>query len=103
MSNKEDYEAKLEAINAIPNDKIQVPPMPVDIYLQESEDTYHWCNADAPQLTTVGITQEMIDDIPVRAGALRQAQSIWFKDRHSQEEAQQEWKVRSPEAFGLRD
>jgi len=103
MANKEDYEAKLDVINAIPNDQIKVPAMPVDDYLQEAEDTYHWSLDDAAQLATVGITQEMIDDIPVRAGALRQAQSIWFKDRHSQEEAQQEWKIQSPEAFDLRD
>jgi hypothetical protein len=103
MANKEDYNAKLDAINAIPNDQIQVPAMPVDIFLQEAEDTYHWSITDAAQLATVGITQEMIDDIPVRAGALREAQSIWFKDRYSQEEAQQEWKIQSPEAFDLRD
>jgi hypothetical protein len=78
MANKEDYNAKLDAINAIPNDQIQVPAMPVDIFLQEAEDTYHWSITDAAQLATVGITQEMIDDIPVRAGALREAQSIWF-------------------------
>ncbi len=54
-------------------------------------------------LSVVGITQEMIDDLPVRAGALREAQSIWFKDRYSQEEAQREWKAVSPEAYDLRD
>jgi hypothetical protein len=103
MSNKQDYEAKLDAINAIPNDQVQIPAMPVDIFLQEAEDTFHWSTTDAAKLATVGITQEMIDDIPVRAGALREAQSLWFKDRYSQEEAQQEWKIQSPEAFDLRD
>lgn len=45
----------------------------------------------------------MLGELPVRAGALREAQSLWFKDRYSPEEAEEEWKVRSPEAFEFRD
>lgn len=103
MSNKQDYEAKLDAINAIPNDQVQIPAMPIDIFLQEAENLYHWSNDDAARLATAGITQEMIDDLPLRVGALREAQSIWFKDRYAQEEAQEEWKIQSPQAFDLRD
>jgi hypothetical protein len=103
MANKEDYNAKLDAIKAIPNDEVQTPALPVDVFLQEAENLHHWSSEDAAQLTVVGITQEMIDDLPVRAGALREAQSIWFKDRYSQEEAQREWKMVSPVAFQLRD
>lgn len=103
MANKEDYQTKLDAINAIPNNQIQVPVMPIDIYLQEAEDTHQWSSNDAAELATVGITREMIDDIPVRAGALREAQSIWAKDRYAQEDAQIQWKIQSPLAFDLRN
>lgn len=103
MSNLEDYNAKLETIKAIPNNKVQLPGMPVDAALQEAENLYHWSTDDAPTLAKVGITQELINDLPVRAGALREAQSLWFKDRYSQQEAQKEWKLKSPEAFDLRD
>lgn len=103
MANNEDYNAKLDVIKAIPNDEIQTPSMPVDAYLQEAENLKHWSTQDAAKLAVVGITQEMIDDLSVRAGALREAQSLWMKDRYSMEEAQREWKLLSPEAYDLRD
>ncbi|MFB6317298.1 hypothetical protein [Saccharicrinis sp. FJH54] len=103
MANSEDYNAKLDAIKAIPNDLVQIPSLPVDVFLQETENLYHWSLRDAEKLIGVGITQDMIDDLPVRAGALRQAQSLWFKDRYSQEEAQKEWADKSPGAYELRD
>ena len=103
MSNKDDFNAKLDAIQAIPNEQIQTPALPVDVFLQEAENLHHWSLADAEKLASIGITQEMIDDLPVRAGALREAQSLWFKDRYSQEEAQKEWAKKSPQAYTLRD
>lgn len=103
MSNKEDFKAKLDAITSIPNDKIQLPVMPIDTFLQESENLYHWSLEDAPQLAKVGLVKETLDDLPVRTGALRQAESLWFNDRYSKEEAQNQWNLLSPPAFELRD
>ena len=103
MSNLEDYNSKLEAIKAIPNDAIQLPAIPVDVFLQESENLYHWSQDDVLKLNVVGITTDMINDLPVRTGACREAQSKWNKDFRSQKEAQQEWKEVSPEAYKLRD
>lgn len=45
----------------------------------------------------------MIHDVPVRAGALREAQSVWFKDRNAQLDAQREWGIQAPLAFEQRD
>lgn len=45
----------------------------------------------------------MIKDLPVRAGAGREAQSIWNKDFRSQKEAQKEWKLLSPDAYEFRN
>jgi hypothetical protein len=103
MANNDDYNAKLDAIQAIPNEQVQTPGLPVDVYLQEAENLYHWCTADATELAVAGINHKMIDDLPVRSGALREAQSLWFKDRYSQEEAQREWALQSPGAYDLRD
>ena len=41
--------------------------------------------------------------MPVRAGALREAESRWFLHRFQREEARIEWIKRSPEAYDLRD
>jgi hypothetical protein len=45
----------------------------------------------------------MINDLPVRAGACREAQSVWNKDYRSQQEAQKEWAEQAPEAYDFRN
>ena len=101
MANQEDYLAKLDDIRAIPDQDVQRPNQPVDIFLQESENLFHWSLDDAAQLNVVGITTNMINDIPVRAGACRESQSLWTKDFRSQKEAQQQWSEQSPVAYEM--
>ena len=103
MANIDDYNAEIETIRAIPDDKTQEPAMPVDTYLQESENLAKWSLMDAEALATIGITLAMLNKLPVRAGALREAQSIWVKDHNSQQDAQREWSEAAPEAFAMRD
>ena len=103
MANIDDYNAEIETIRAIPDDKTLEPAMPVDTYLQESENLAKWSLMDAEALATISITLAMLNKLPVRAGALREAQSIWVKDHNSQQDAQREWPEAAPEAFAMRD
>ena len=103
MSNIDDYNAKLDVLKAIPIDGVQAPTLPVDVFLQEAENLFHWCSADNEAFAAVGLSQNNLNDLPVRAGALREAQSLWFKDRYSQQEAQRQWMELSPLAYDLRD
>lgn len=103
MANIDDYNARIETIRAIPDEKTLEPAMPVDTYLQEGENLSKWSMMDAEALANIGITTDMLNDLPVRAGALRESQSIWFKDRNSQLEAQRLWAEQSPQAYALRD
>ncbi len=103
MANIDDYNARIDAIRAIADDKAPEPTMPVDVFLQEAENLYQWCRMDAAALAGIGISQAAIDELPVRAGACREAQSRWFKDRNSQLEAQRLWAEQSPQAYALRD
>jgi hypothetical protein len=103
MSNIDDYNAKLDVLKAIPIEEILTPTLPVDVFLQEAENLFHWSDDDKAELTGVGVSEDDINDLPVRAGALREAQSLWFKDRYSQQEAQREWATLSPQAYDLRD
>jgi hypothetical protein len=103
MANIEDYNAKIEDILSIPDNEVTEPNMPVDVGLQEAENLYAWSSMDKIPLATVGITTETLNDLPIRTGACRQAQSNWFKDRNSQLEAQRQWAEAAPEAFELRD
>uniref|UniRef100_UPI003216DCAB hypothetical protein n=1 Tax=uncultured Draconibacterium sp. TaxID=1573823 RepID=UPI003216DCAB len=103
MANTDDYNAKLAEIQAIPNEEVKEPGMPVDIALQEAENLHHWSLDDAEDLAVVGITETMIADLPVRAGACREGQSIWNKDYRSQQEAQRLWSEQAPLAYDFRD
>jgi len=99
----QDYEIKLAQLLTIPLQQIKPPVMPVDVYLQEAENLYYWCQDDDAALTGVGLDWGIVVDLPVRAGALREAQSIWFKQRFSQEEAVKEWLAASEAGYDLRD
>jgi len=103
MANIDDYNDQLAAIQAIPDEETNEPAIPVDVALQEAENLHHWSLDDAAALQVVGITTGMINELPVRAGACREAQSIWNKDYRSQQEAQKQWAEQVPEAYAFRD
>lgn len=103
MANIDDYNARFNEIIAIPDEKATEPVMPVDVFLQEAENLYQWSLMDVGPLSAIGIGPEVVNEIPVRAGACREAQSRWFKDRNSQLEAQRQWAEQSPQAYALRD
>jgi len=104
MSNKEAYETKLPEITAIADDQVKTPTsIPVDAYVQEAENLYDWCQDDREALTAKGLNWELVEDIPLRAGALSRAESLWFKERFTREEAEKMWKEKSPFAYKLRD
>ena len=103
MANIDDYNELLADIQAIPDEEVREPVIPVDVALQEAENLHHWSLDDAAALAVVGITADMINALPVRAGACREAQSIWNKDYRSQQEAQKQWAEQAPDAYTLRD
>lgn len=103
MANTADFNAKPDTIQSIPNDQVQTPLLPIDVFLQEAENLYQWSNADARALAAAGIKSEMISDLQAGADVLRKAQSLWLKDRYTQKEAQKKWTLQSPGAYELRD
>jgi hypothetical protein len=104
MGTREDYEMKLDMIKAIPDGKIKTPHhIPVSVYIQEANTLYHWCRADKEALTAVGLSGELIEDLPVRMGALIHAESSWYVQRNTWEEAAEKWAKESPLAYDLRD
>ena len=103
MSNTDDYQAKIAEIEAIAAEEMKSPNMPVAAFIQEAEDLHKWCADDQAQLTGAGLDWTIVNDLPVRAGALREAESLWFKERFSREEAQKQWNEQSPQVFDLRN
>lgn len=103
MSNKQDYEEKIGTIRAIPDGKVKPPYTPVDIFIQEGEVTCYWANKDRKELLAAGLDAEIIDDVPKRAGACREAQSRWNRMFNHQKNAEKEWHIKAPAAYDFRN
>ncbi len=104
MGNSDDYKAKLGEILAVKEDDIVSPStMPVEIYIQKAENLFKWCQQDKAALTKAGLSWTLVDEIPVRAGALREAASTWTTQRFTKQETGMLWKEKSTELFDLRN
>ncbi|MEW7290636.1 hypothetical protein [Aquimarina sp. 2304DJ70-9] len=102
---KENFESKLAVLNTMAINEVKTPNMPVDNALQEAENLFIWASDDKKALIgNSGLDwAKFAKDLPVRAGALRHAQSLWVSERYGQEEANKAWKEQSPKAYELRD
>lgn len=103
MSSTNDYNELLPVISAIKPADVLTPNIPIDVFVQESENLYHWCKGDQQALMKVGLDWNFVLSLPVRAGACREAQSLWNKERNTRQEAEQAWKDQAPAAFDLRN
>ena len=78
MSNLDDYNTKLEVIRAIPDDQIKIPnSIPVSIYIHEAGSLYKWCQDDKEELTAKGLDWTVVEDLPIRCGALIESEANW--------------------------
>lgn len=103
MSTTTDYNDLLPEIQAIPPEEILSPNMPIDVFVQEAENLFHWSKDDEQALTSVGLDWSLALGLPARSGACREAQSLWIWERNTRQQAEQEWKKEAPAAFDLRD
>jgi len=103
MPSSVDYNELLPVIQAISPESVVTPTVPVDVFVQEAENLFHWCADDLAALANAGLDLNLIPGLPVRAGACREAQSIWIKERNMRQEAEQLWKEEAPAAFDMRD
>lgn len=103
MSNQEDFLAKQAVLSAIPDSDIVLSRnMPLAMYIFEAEALNKWCQDDRPAFETISGLWDLVEDLPVRAGALRELESIWRKERFTRDEAAQRWATESPELFEFR-
>ncbi len=103
MSSTTDYNELLPVISEIKPAEALTPNMPVDVFVQEAENLYHWSKDDQKALTKAGLDWNLVLSLPARAGACRESQSLWNKERNTRQEAEQAWKEEAPAAFDLRD
>lgn len=98
----EAYQAKLPLLSLIPKDQVFAPTIPTDVLVQEANNLAYWAKQDRAALASVNFDTTLIDDLPVRAGACREAESIWLTQRFTKEEALKEWKLKLPSVIDLR-
>ncbi len=103
MTTTSDYNALLPVITAIKSADVLTPNMPIDVFVQEAENLFHWCKDDKAALTRTGLEWDLVQSLPARSGACREAQSLWIKERNIRQQAEQDWKEQAPDAFDLRD
>ena len=103
MSSTNDYNELLPVFAEMNLADVLTPNMPIDVFVQEAENLYHWCLDDQNPLIRVGLNWNLVTSLPTRAGACREAQSLWVKEHNTRQQAEQAWKKEAPAAFDLRD
>lgn len=91
MSSTADYNELLPLISAISTPEVLEPRIPVDVFVQEAANLYHWCIDDREALTGVGLDWNLVLGLLVRAGACSEAQSLWMKERNSRKQVETDW------------
>lgn len=103
MINSNHYSENLNTIKSITEDRILIPgSIPVKVYIQEAENLYNWCQPDKEKLTANGLDWSLVEDMPARIGALREAQSRWVISDSDDIEVEKQWDVKSPVAHNFR-
>lgn len=104
MSYIEDYNMKIEVIKAITDDQIKIPTkIPVGIYIMEAHYLYSWCQDDKEELTAKGLDWTVVEDLPVRCGALKEAESKWQLEQKLRRRAEKIWVRDSSKGYYLRN
>jgi hypothetical protein len=104
MSENEDYKKKIEVIKTITDDQIKVPnSIPVGIYIQEAENLYRWCQDDKEKLTAKGLDWTVVEDLPIRCGALKEAETNWHRAQLLRRKAGNIWVKEFPKGYDLRN
>ncbi|MCP4221356.1 MAG: hypothetical protein GY765_42415 [bacterium] len=102
MGNESDYNLKLEELKTIPSHKAKSPTVPVGICIEEAEYLATWSERDREPLEAAGLSWPLVEDIPIRSGALRQAQSLWFTAVNEDNPDTELWAAGSKEASDFR-
>tara|TARA_R100000152_G_C6685546_1_gene118401 strand:+ start:73 stop:768 length:696 start_codon:yes stop_codon:yes gene_type:complete len=98
---REDFESLKDRIEAMPLADDKAPKMPIDVYLQEATNLYHWSKGDQEKLQAVGL--KYFEEFTQRIGALSYAQSVWINNRFTKMPSEVEWDKKSKQAKELKN
>ena len=98
------YNEKLPEITAIKDkDIIKFIKIPVAIYIQEAENFCKLYQTDKELFINAGLNWKIIEDIPKRIGALREAEARWNTARLLKQENTKNWQGKANEVYKLRN
>jgi len=102
MNFADHYTIKLDTFMSIPADKVLHPgPEPINVFLQEANNLYIASLDDMEFLLTGGLRREIVDDLPARISALREAEGLWVVAQIEEAEVKQFRADRIAEARAL--
>jgi len=103
MSEISNYEEEVAKINALTDEETKAITVPVNDFLQESENLYQWCLPDKDQLTNKGLDETLISSLPTRTAICREAQAKWVAEQKAIKDAKKIWQEKWPIAEKLLD
>jgi plasmid stability protein len=103
MSYSDDFEQWKETIENVPTKDVKLPNLPVDDFVASIETLAVDANEDRDALAASGLDVTLIDELRPLSGALRYCQANWMSIFRAREEAQNQWKEQSPQAFEFRN
>jgi hypothetical protein len=96
------YNERLAVIAGISDSDIEEPgSIPMNVYLQEAENLYNWCQDDKEKLIANGLDWAIVDDMPARILMLRETQSMWMTSDSRSNDARKMWVEKVPSARAL--
>jgi len=102
MSDKADFKARQKEVEKISKQEVILPNMPVKVYINEAEHLYRSATRDRKELEAASLDTVTIEELKVRTGVCRVAQSLLVSERNLKEDAQKEWDEKSPIAYELK-
>lgn len=102
MHRSKAYQNKFLEIQQINEQDLKIPKnIPIAIYLQEAEDSYHFAKSDSQILEEHGFSLQLLEELPLRATILRDAEASWTYHRKNKSDLKKEWEIKLSQAFEL--
>ncbi len=103
MNNQDCLNQKRALLSAVPDTALLTPRVPLERFHQEAEYLVRWCIADRTALVAAGLDWGIVDDIPIRIGASRQARTDWLEALFLSHTAASKWEEIAPVASDFRE
>ncbi len=99
--NEKDFKNEEKKLYLIDPKDVKVPAIPVKISIQEAKDLAIWSKIDIPLLIRIGIDEEIILSILLRAELLQWCEANWLNNRFNKKDVHQQWLIESEEGYEL--